>query len=115
MKETELAAAAQALVEIHEKFMKTVLMLLEALEKAPELFEKYHVSFEANLSSYNATTDMLTTYGDSMKQFISGMEWVVKTTGENNLALNETNKHLQTLIAKFENQFGDGAGLEYDN
>ena len=115
MNESELAAAAQALVEIHEKFMKTVLMLLEGLEKSKDYFESYHKSFEANLASYNATTEMLATYGDSMKQFIAGMEWVVKTTGQNNLALNETNKHLQTLIAKFESHFGDSAGLEYDN
>ena len=115
MNETELAAAAQALVAIHEKFMKTVLLLLEGLEKSKDYFESYHHSFQANLDSYNATTEMLASYGDSLRQIIAGVEWVVKTSGENNLALHETNEHLKTLIAKFEDHFGDSSGLEFDN
>jgi ABC-type transporter Mla subunit MlaD len=50
-----------------------------------------------------------------MGQFIAGMQSVVKTAGDNNVAINETNEHLKTLIAKFDNHFGDPAGLEYDN
>ena len=115
MNETELAAAARTLVEIHEKFMKTVLMLLEGLEKSKDYFESYHQSFQVNLDSYNATTETLASYGESLGQVIGGMQSVIKTSGENNLALHETNRHLKTLITKFEDHFGDSSGLEFDN
>jgi hypothetical protein len=95
--------------------MTTVLMLLEGLGKASDYLEHYHNSFEANLDSYNATTELLATYGESMRQFLAGMDAVVKISGENQVAINETNEHLKTLIAKFDSHFGDAAGLEYDN
>jgi len=115
MTENELTAAAQRLEAIHKQFANMVMMLIEGFNKMETYLESYATSFEANLASYHATTELLSTYGTSMGQFIAGMQSVVKTAGDNNVAINETNEHLKTLIAKFDSHFGDSAGLEYDN
>jgi ABC-type transporter Mla subunit MlaD len=115
MTENELTAAAERLETIHKQFTDMVLMLIEGFNKMETYLESYATSFEANVASYHATTEVLSTYSTSMGQFIAGMQSVIKTAGDNNVAINETNEHLKALIAKFDSHFGDSAGLEYDN
>jgi transposase-like protein len=90
-------------------------MLVEGFTKMETYLESYSTSFEANLEAYHKTTELLSSYANGMRQFMAAMEAVVKIAGENNVAINETNEHLKTLIAKFDTHFGDSAGLEYDN
>ena len=115
MTESELTRAAEALIEIHGRFMTTVIGLAQALEKATDYLEKYQGSFEANLASYHATTEMLSSYSDGMREFVAAMQFVAKTSADNNAAITETNEHLRTLTQKFEDHFGDASGLSYDN
>jgi len=115
MTEKEFIAAAQRLETIHKQFANMVMMLIEGFNKMEAYLESYATSFEANLEAYHKTTELLSGYANSMRQFMGAMESVVKIAGENNVAINETNEHLKTLIAKFDTHFGDSAGLEYDN
>jgi hypothetical protein len=115
MTEDELTAAAQRLEVIHKQFANMVLMLIESFTKMEAYLDKYATSFEANLASYHQTTELLSSYGNTLREFMGGMQSVVKIAGESNVAINETNEHLKTLIAKFDSHFGDSAGLEYDN
>jgi uncharacterized phage infection (PIP) family protein YhgE len=115
MTEKEFIAAAERLETIHKQFANLVLSLLEGFKKMETYLEKYAASFEANLESYHQTTEMLHSYGDGMRQFVAAMQSVMQTSAENNAMINETNGHLKTLISRFENQFGDAAGLEHDN
>ena len=115
MTQEEFIAAAERLETIHKQFTDMVLTLLEGFQKIQDYLEKYATSFEANVESYYRTTEVLKSYGDSMDQFIAAMQSVMKTAAENNAAINETNGHLKTLIAKLETHFGDASGLEYDN
>lgn len=115
MNESELIAAAERLETIHKQFAGMVLELIGGFQKMEKYLEAYATSFEANLDSYHKTTEMLHSYGSGMREFVAAMQSVMQTAAENNAAINETNGHLKTLIAKFEKQFGDAAGLEYEN
>lgn len=115
MTENELTATAQRLEAMQREFANLVLMLMESFNKIETYLESYAQSFEANLDAYNSTTELLSTYGNTLREFMVGMQSVVKIAGESNVAINETNEHLKILIAKFDTHFGDSAGLEYDN
>lgn len=115
MTEDELTAAAQRLEAIHKQFANMVLMLVESFNKMETYLESYATSFEANLESYHKTTELLSSYGNTLREFMVGMQSVVKIAGDSNIAINETNEHLKILNAKFDSHFGDSAGLEYDN
>lgn len=115
MTEKEFTAAAERLETIHKQFANMVMMLVESFNKMETYLESYATSFEANLKSYHQTTELLSSYANAMRKFMEGMEAVVKISGDNNVAINETNEHLKKVIAKFDTHFGDAAGLEYDN
>ena len=115
MTEDELTAVAQRLEAMQKQFANMVLMLMESFTKMEAYLESYAQSFEANLEAYHRTTELISTYGNALREFMVGMQSVVKIAGENNVAINETNEHLKILIAKFDSHFGDSAGLEYDN
>ena len=115
MTEDELIAVAQRVETMQKQFAEMVLMLMESFTKMETYLESYAQSFEANLEAYHRTTELLSTYGNTLREFMVGMKNVVKIAGDNNVAINETNEHLKTLIAKFDTHFGDSAGLKYDN
>lgn len=46
--------------------------------------ETYAHSFEANLDSYHKTTGLLSSYANAMREFMVGMQSVVKIAGDNN-------------------------------
>ena len=112
MTEKEFIAAAEQLETIHKQFANMVLMLIEAFTKMETYLQKYATSFEANLNSYHATTEMLHSYGDALRQMLAGMEAVVKIAGESNLAIAETNQQMKEMMSKFDSYFGDTGGLE---
>src|SRR6478735_8374618 len=109
MTESEFIAAAEKLGAIHKQFVDMVVTLIEALNKLETYLEKYATSFEANLNSYHATTEMLHSYGDTLSQMMAGMQAVVKIAGESNLAIAETNQQMKEMMSKFDSYFGDTA------
>jgi len=115
MTEKELTAAAERLEAIHQQFANMVMTLIEVFDKMKDYLEKYATSFEANLNSYHATTEMLHSYGDTLRQMMAGMEAVVKIAGESNLAIAETNQQMKQMMSKFDSYFGDTGGLEHTN
>jgi hypothetical protein len=115
MTENELTAASERLETIHKQFANMVMMLVDGFTKMETYLESYATSFEANLEAYHKTTELLSGYANTLRTFMEGMQAVVKISADNNVAINETNEHLKTLIAKFDTHFGDSAGLEYDN
>jgi phosphoribosylcarboxyaminoimidazole (NCAIR) mutase len=115
MTEPQFIAAAERLETIHKQFANMVLMLVESFNKMETYLESYATSFEANLNSYHQTTESLRSYADALRQFMAGMEAVVKIAGESNVMIAETNEHMKAMITRFDSYFGDAAGLEHEN
>jgi len=115
MTEPQFIAAAERLETIHKQFGNMVLMLVESFNKMETYLESYATSFEANLNSYHKTTELLHSYANAMRQFMAGMEAVVKIAGESNVMIAETNEQMKAMITRFDGYFGDAAGLEHEN
>jgi len=115
MTEPQFIAAAERLETIHKQFSTMVLMLVESFTKMETYLESYATSFEANLNSYHQTTELLHSYADTLRQFMAGMEAVVKIAGESNVTIAETNDQMKALVTRFDGYFGDAAGLEHEN
>jgi phosphoribosylcarboxyaminoimidazole (NCAIR) mutase len=115
MTEPQFIAAAERLETIHKQFANMVLMLMESFNKLETYLESYATSFEANLDSYHKTTELLHSYADTLREYMAGMEAVVKISGESNITIAETNEQMKAMITRFDSYFGDAAGLEHEN
>jgi transcription termination factor NusB len=108
MTKKELDAQARMLAESQQKFVNSVLTMIDTLNAFRTYLHAYQESMDANKAFLDAV-------GEELKATNGAFDAAMKVFAEGFAAVGENTQKLDKFIVKMDSYFGSGTGLEYDN
>jgi hypothetical protein len=108
MHRKEFDIQARRLTRCQDKFVTTMYMTFEVLEKLTDNLK----SFRGYL---DAVQEVMDAHAASSKALIDAHEAVLKAFTESSVTIHENSERIEKLIAKVDSYFGSTPGLDYDN
>ena len=115
MTNDDLEKQAQLIASSQERFVETVRNLSHLFDSLIDHQSSFRKYLDTWRELFGSTRDLMQEHLELHKESLEVLKSISKAVADSAVTTSENNERLEKLMTRFENYFGDGQGLDYEN